>query len=83
MLDVKYGSGAVMQNQHEAENLAKKLVDVAKGVGVATTALLTSNDSPIGRTIGNALEVQEALDCLRGEGPEDLRQIVVQLGKRA
>lgn len=80
VLDVKFGRGAFMKTQEEARKLAQKMVDVGNGVGIRTSALLTAMDNPIGRTIGNALEVHEALDCLRGQGPSDLHQLVTNLG---
>lgn len=80
VLDVKYGSGATIKPMEDAENMAKSLVEVSKRIGLNTTALLTRMDTPIGRTIGNALEVMEALDCLRNEGPDDLHELVIGLG---
>ncbi|XP_066951221.1 thymidine phosphorylase-like isoform X1 [Macrobrachium rosenbergii] len=80
VLDVKFGRGAFMKTREEAKKLGQKMVDVGNGVGMRTTALLTAMDVPIGKTIGNALEVREALDCLRGQGPPDLHQLVTNLG---
>lgn len=80
VLDVKFGRGAFMKTRAEAEKLAQKMVDVGNGVGMRTSALITAMDNPIGRTIGNALEIREALDCLRGKGPSDLQHLVTSLG---
>lgn len=78
-LDVKFGSGAFMQSKAEAEALADALVAVGQGMGVATTARLTPMDEPLGQSVGNALEVQECLDVLRGGGPRDLIDLVLDL----
>lgn len=80
VMDVKFGHGAFMKDRKEAEELAKKIVSVSKNMGISTTALLTNMNNPIGRTVGNALEVREALDCLRGQGPADLLELVTHLG---
>ncbi|CAL4067048.1 unnamed protein product [Meganyctiphanes norvegica] len=80
VLDVKYGSGATIKPIEDAENMAKSLVKVSKSIGLNTTALLTRMDTPIGKTIGNALEIMESLDCLRNEGPADLHELVIGLG---
>lgn len=81
VMDVKYGRGAFMKTRKEAEELAREIVSVSTNMGISTTALLTIMDAPVGRTVGNALEVREALDCLRGQGPPDLQELVTQLGK--
>lgn len=80
VLDVKHGESAFMKTTEEAQTLAEALVEVSAGLGIKTVALATEMNNPIGRTIGNALEVVEAIDCLRGGGPDDLRELVVHLG---
>ena len=80
MLDVKYGSGAFFPDPAQGRELARTMVALARDAGVKCTALLTAMGRPLGQTIGHALEVQEALDCLSGAGPQDLRELVVQLG---
>ncbi|XP_045118967.1 thymidine phosphorylase-like isoform X1 [Portunus trituberculatus] len=80
VLDVKYGDSAFMKTVEEARTLAKAMVDVSGGLGIKTTALVTEMSNPIGKAIGNALEVMEALECLRGQGPADLKELVVHLG---
>jgi pyrimidine-nucleoside phosphorylase len=79
VLDVKYGSGAFMRDPDEAVLLAETLVELAEFEGVRATALLTAMEQPLGRTVGNALEVREAVECLRGEGPTDLREVTLAL----
>ncbi len=81
VLDVKYGTGAFMQTREDAETLAAGMVAVGKEMEVEVTALLHPMDEPTGRTVGNALEVIEALECLNGGGPEDLRKIVLDLSE--
>ncbi len=80
VLDVKTGRGAFMKDRASAEQLARSLVRVGKRSGTRVTALLTDMDAPIGRTIGNALEVREAIDVLRGAGPGDTRELTLLLG---
>ena len=80
VLDVKHGSGAFMKTEADARRLAKSLVDTGKRMGVATSALLTDMNQPLGRLIGNALEVDESVACLEGGGPADLREVTVALG---
>ena len=80
VLDVKCGSGAVMKSLEEARGLAHSLVQTGARVGVNTTALITDMNQPLGRMIGNAGEVDEAVDLLGGEGPEDLRDLTFALG---
>lgn len=79
VLDVKCGRGAFMKTEAEARTLAEALVKISAGVGKPTTALLTRMDQPLGNAVGNALEVIEAIDCLQGEGPEDLMRVSYEL----
>ncbi|XP_043229539.1 thymidine phosphorylase-like [Amphibalanus amphitrite] len=80
VLDVKYGAGAFQRDARHAAEIARMLVDTANGMGISTAALITSMESPIGQTVGNALEVAEAVRCLRGRGAADLRELVTALG---
>lgn len=80
VLDVKYGKGAFMPRAEDALALARTMVGLAADEGLRTTALVTAMDAPLGSTIGNALEVREAVDCLKGGGPEDVREVSVALG---
>jgi pyrimidine-nucleoside phosphorylase len=80
VLDVKAGRGAFMPNVEKARELARALVRTAKRAGLPTTALITDMSEPIGLTIGNALEVREAIDVLRGRGPTDTRELTLALG---
>lgn len=75
VLDVKFGRGAFMPDEVSARKLAHTLVAISTQMGKPTTALLTRMDQPLGRMVGNSLEVIEAIDCLRGEGPEDLMEV--------
>jgi pyrimidine-nucleoside phosphorylase len=79
VLDVKWGSGAFMKTREQAQALADSLVEVGNGAGVKTVAHLTDMTQPLGEKIGNALEVEEAIACLQGGGPADLREICVLL----
>ena len=79
VLDVKCGRGAFMKTETEARALAESLVKISAGVGKPTTAVLTRMDQPLGNAVGNALEVIEAIDCLKGEGPEDLMRVTFEL----
>lgn len=80
VLDVKFGSGAFMKTHGQAQLLARSLVDTGKRVGVRTSALLTDMNQPLGRMVGNAVEVQESIDTLKGTGPADLMMLTVRLG---
>ncbi len=80
VLDVKFGSGAFMKTRQLARELAHALVATGRRMGVKTTALLTDMNQPLGKMAGNAVEVEESLACLRGEGPADLREVTLELG---
>lgn len=80
VLDVKTGSGAFMQKYEDSRALAESLVAIGKLYGIHTTALITDMNQPLGRYIGNWLEVEESLACLRGEGPDDLMGVTYALG---
>jgi pyrimidine-nucleoside phosphorylase len=75
VLDVKFGRGAFMPDVESAVILATEMVHLGEGAGRRTVALITAMDNPLGRSVGNALEVQEALDALAGKGDEELLQV--------
>lgn len=79
VLDVTVGSGAFMKNLDSAVELAKKMVAIGEGAKRETVALITDMDVPLGNTVGNILEIQEAVEVLRGEGPKDLIEVCIQL----
>ena len=79
VLDVKFGSGAFMKTEALARELAESLVRTGKRMGVATTALLTDMNQPLGRMVGNAVEVDETVAALAGEGSEDLMEVTLAL----
>ncbi|MDO5076079.1 thymidine phosphorylase [Corynebacterium sp.] len=81
VLDVKVGSGAFMKEFDMAHELATTMVDLGKDAGVTTVALLTDMSRPLGRAVGNALEVQESVDILAGGGPQDVRELTVALAQ--
>ncbi len=80
VLDVKCGGGAFMKDHKSARALAKALVDVGKRAGKRVSALITDMSAPIGRTIGNALELREAIEVLNNAGPADTRALTLALG---
>jgi pyrimidine-nucleoside phosphorylase len=81
VLDVKCGSGAFMKTLDDARRLARGLVDTGVAMGRKVTALITDMNQPLGRTVGNALEMQEALEILNGHGPDDSRGLTVALAQ--
>ncbi|AFZ66211.1 thymidine phosphorylase [Deinococcus peraridilitoris] len=83
VLDVKVGAGAFMKTLEDAEILARAMVDIGRHAGRQVRALLTDMETPLGHLAGNSLEVQEAIATLRGEGPEDLRDLCLALAEEA
>jgi len=79
VLDVKVGRGAFMQDLASARQLAQTMVDLGNAYGVRTSALLTRMDAPLGRAVGNAVEVEESVETLRGHGPADLVEVTLAL----
>ncbi len=82
VLDVKCGSGAFMQTLPEAKALAEAMVDIGVRAGRKTAALITNMDQPLGNAVGNSVEVQEAIETLAGNGPEDLKTVCFALASQ-
>ncbi len=81
VLDVKFGSGAFMTQRDDARELARTMVELGNDAGVRSCALLTDMSTPLGRTVGNALEVREAVEVLAGGGPADVVELTLALAR--
>lgn len=81
VLDVKTGNGAFMADPDKAKQLAQTMVNLGHDAGVKTRALITAMDVPLGRAIGNSLEVQESIEILQGGGPTDVRELTLTLAR--
>ena len=82
VLDVKFGSGALMKHYRKAKSLAQTMVQIGRRAGVKTVAVMTSMENPLGTYVGNSLEVIEAIECLKGNGPDDLTEVTLALGEQ-
>jgi pyrimidine-nucleoside phosphorylase len=80
VFDIKVGSGAVLPTERAVRRLAGLLNAIGRAAGTKTVALLTRMDQPLGRAVGNGVEVAEAIECLKGRGPEDLLEVTMALG---
>jgi pyrimidine-nucleoside phosphorylase len=80
VLDVKFGNGAFMREYENAKQLARTMVHIGRRSGVKTVAVMTGMNDPLGVNVGNSLEVMEAIECLKGKGPEDLMEVTYALG---
>lgn len=79
VLDVKVGSGAFMKTKEQAELLAREMIDIGTAAGRKTAAVISNMDVPLGKNVGNSLEVIEAIETLKGNGPDDLKKLCVEL----
>jgi pyrimidine-nucleoside phosphorylase len=80
VLDVKFGSGAFLPQIERGRELARQMVELAAAMGLRASVFLTAMDRPLGRSAGHTLEIAESIECLRGGGPADLRELVETLG---
>src|SRR5690606_22238979 len=80
VFDVKVGAGAFMESREQALALGETLVEIASSMGRRAVARLTDMEQPLGRTVGNALEIVESVEVLRGGGPPDVVELTVELG---
>ena len=80
VLDVKFGSGAFLLDPADGEELARTMIDVAGELGLSAVAFQTAMDRPLGAAAGHTLEIAESIECLKGRGPADLRELVTTLG---
>ena len=79
VMDVKTGSGSFLKGLERCRELARTIVEVGTGLGLRVVAFLTDMDQPLGRAVGNALEIEESIECLKGKGPSDLETLVVEM----
>ena len=82
VLDVKFGNGAFMEQIDDARALAEAMCATGRGLGKDVRALLTRMDQPLGRAVGNAVEIAECVECLRGDGPADLMELSLETRRR-
>jgi pyrimidine-nucleoside phosphorylase len=82
VLDVKFGNGAFLPEKDRMRELAQAMVEIGCALGKRVRAVMTAMDQPLGRAVGNALEVAESIACLRGEGPEDVMEVTYALGEQ-
>ncbi|MEM9941707.1 MAG: thymidine phosphorylase [Planctomycetota bacterium] len=82
VLDVKWGTGAFMKSLSDAKQLAESLVTVGNRIGLKTTAIISDMNQPLGRMIGNAVEINESVDILQGNGPDDILELTLVLGSQ-